>query len=87
MRTARKSLTVLVFSLSLSVGLSGCVGTIVGTAVDTTIEVIKVPFKVVGAAADIVTGSDLSESTTGAHPTIITGDSSVESEAESRGLY
>jgi len=36
--------------------LSGCVSTIVGAAVDTTIEVAKVPFKVAGAAVDVVTG-------------------------------
>ncbi len=43
----------LVFVVSLS--LSACVGTIVGAAVDTTIEIAKVPFKVVGAAVDVVT--------------------------------
>lgn len=47
--------------LLLSMQLSGCIGTVVGAAVDTTIEVIKVPFKVVGAAADVVTGNDLIE--------------------------
>ncbi len=35
--------------------LSGCVGAVVGAAVDTTIEVAKVPFKVAGAAVDLVT--------------------------------
>ena len=43
--------------LLLFVGsLSGCVGKIVGAAVDTTIEVVKVPFKVAGAAVDVVAG-------------------------------
>ena len=36
--------------------LSGCVSTIVDTAVDTTIAVAKVPFKVAGAAVDVVAG-------------------------------
>jgi len=33
--------------------LSACVGKIFGTAVDTSIEVAKVPFKVVGAVVDL----------------------------------
>lgn len=35
-----------------------CVGTVVGAAVDTTIEVAKVPFKLVGAAADLALPDD-----------------------------
>ncbi len=35
-----------------------CVGTVVGTAVDATIEVAKVPFKVAGAAVDVVIPDD-----------------------------
>jgi len=38
--------------------LSGCVGAVVGAAVDTTIEVAKVPFKVGGAAVDLVVPDD-----------------------------
>lgn len=38
--------------------LSACVSTVVGTAVDLTLEVAKVPFKVVGAAVDVVGGDD-----------------------------
>ncbi|MFK7863255.1 MAG: NF038104 family lipoprotein [Pseudohongiellaceae bacterium] len=34
--------------------LTGCVGAVVGAAVDTTIEVAKVPFKVAGAAVDVI---------------------------------
>jgi len=34
------------------------VGTIVGAAVDTSIEVAKVPFKVVGAAVDLAIPDD-----------------------------
>ena len=45
-------------ALTLCLGLQGCVGTLVGAAVDTTIEVAKVPFKVAGAAVDVVTDDD-----------------------------
>ncbi|MEX0964947.1 MAG: hypothetical protein WDZ52_12990 [Pseudohongiellaceae bacterium] len=38
--------------------LVSCVGTVVGAAVDTTIEVAKVPFKVVGAAVDLAIPDD-----------------------------
>lgn len=38
--------------------LSGCVGAVVGAVVDTTIEVVKVPFKVAGAAVDIIVPDD-----------------------------
>jgi len=37
---------------------TACVSTIVGEAVDLSIEVVKVPFKVVGAAVDVVSGDD-----------------------------
>ena len=35
-----------------------CVGAIVGAAVDTTIEVVKVPFKVAGAAVALAVPDD-----------------------------
>ncbi len=38
--------------------LVSCVGAVVGAAVDTTIEVAKVPFKVVGAAVDLAVPDD-----------------------------
>lgn len=41
-------------ALLLMVCLSGCVGVVVGAVVDTTIEVAKVPFKVAGAAVDVI---------------------------------
>jgi len=41
--------------------LSGCLGAVVGTAVDVTLEVAKVPFKVAGAAIDVVTSDDNDE--------------------------
>ena len=44
-----KVFCVIAFFLSLQ----SCVGIIVGTAVDTTIEVAKVPFKVVSAAVNL----------------------------------
>ena len=47
-----------VFICLLAISFSGCVSKIVGTAVDTTIAVAKVPFKVAGAAVDVVAGSD-----------------------------
>jgi len=39
--------------IALSLLLFSCVGAVVGAVVDTTIEVAKVPFKVVGAAVDL----------------------------------
>jgi hypothetical protein len=42
----------------LSMLLISCVGTVIGAAVDTTIEVAKVPFKVVGAAVDLAVPDD-----------------------------
>lgn len=46
--------TRLTIGIFLSLLLTGCLGTIVGAAVDTTIEVVKVPFKVAGAAVDVI---------------------------------
>ncbi len=37
---------------------TACMGTVLGTAVDVTTEVIKVPFKVVGAVVDVATDDD-----------------------------
>lgn len=48
--TSRNRLLALAFACLL---LGGCVGMVVGAAVDTTIEVAKVPFKVVGAVVDV----------------------------------
>ena len=42
-------------SLLISILASCMVGTVVGAAVDTTLEVAKVPFKVAGAAVELVT--------------------------------
>ncbi len=44
--------------LLLALGLTSCVGAVLGAAVDTTIEVAKVPFKVAGAAVDVVVPDD-----------------------------
>lgn len=38
--------------------LFSCVGAVVGAAVDTTIEVVKIPFKVAGAAVDLAVPDD-----------------------------
>lgn len=48
----------LFFSLLICLTISGCVGTAIETATDAAIAVAKVPFKVVGAAADVVSGDD-----------------------------
>jgi len=39
--------------IALSLLLFSCVGAVVGAVVDTTIEVVKVPFKLAGAAVDL----------------------------------
>lgn len=41
--------------------LNACVGSIVGAAVDVTIEVVKIPFKVAGAAIDLAIPDDDNE--------------------------
>ncbi len=53
-----KTLTKIFFSLLICFMLNGCVGTAIETATDAAIAVAKVPFKVVGAAADVVSGDD-----------------------------
>ena len=45
-------------ALLFSISLSGCAGTIIGTTTDAAIAVAKVPFKVGGAVADVVTDDD-----------------------------
>lgn len=47
-----------VCAIGMCLALQGCVGTVVGAVVDTTIEVAKVPFKVVGAAVDLAIPDD-----------------------------
>lgn len=51
-RIAKKAVGLCLLLLCFS--LSSCVGAVVGAAVDTTIEVAKVPFKVAGAAVDVI---------------------------------
>ncbi|HIF74301.1 MAG TPA: hypothetical protein EYG31_13310 [Porticoccaceae bacterium] len=47
------------FMLILScVFLISCVGTVVGVAVDASVEIAKIPFKVIGAAVDIAVPGD-----------------------------
>ncbi len=52
-KTARVLFFICVFPV-----LSACAGTLVGTVADVTLEVAKVPFKVVGAAVDVVVPDD-----------------------------
>jgi len=54
LRRIKQQLLVSAFCLALN----SCVGTVLGVAVDTTIEVAKVPLKLVGAAADLVIPDD-----------------------------
>jgi hypothetical protein len=44
--------------LALLLGLGGCVGTIIGATTDAAIEVVKIPFKIGGAAVDMMRGED-----------------------------
>jgi hypothetical protein len=70
---------------SLSLSLSGCLGTVVGAAVDTTIEIVKIPFKVVGAAVDVVTGDDLVEQADQSGLDVL--DDSIVLHGESEGIH
>lgn len=47
--------------LVTSVGLSGCVSTIVDATTDAAIAVVKIPFKIGGAAVDMMKGKDPDE--------------------------
>ena len=44
--------------ISMTVGTSGCVGSIIEAATDATLAVAKAPFKVGGAIVDVVDGDD-----------------------------
>ncbi|NQV71231.1 MAG: hypothetical protein HQ498_14490 [Pseudohongiella sp.] len=55
-KLARKQRLLLLLTFCML--LNSCLGTVVGTAVDVTIEVVKVPFKVAGAAVDLVIPDD-----------------------------
>jgi len=46
------------FLIALVIGMQSCVGAIVGTGVGAAVEVAKVPFRVVGAAVDLVVPDD-----------------------------
>ncbi len=51
----RKSVNRFLTILLLSSVLQACVvGNVVGTAVGATIEVVKIPFRVAGAAVDVI---------------------------------
>lgn len=53
--------------LLVGLGLNSCIGTVDGAAVDTTIEVAKVPFKVAGAAVDVLVPDDDDDEADGEH--------------------
>lgn len=44
--------------VAIAFGLSGCVGTIIDATTDAAIEVVKIPFKIGGAAVDLMKGED-----------------------------
>ncbi len=44
--------------LVLTLGLGGCVGTIIEATTDAAIAVVKIPFKIGGAAVDMMKGED-----------------------------
>jgi hypothetical protein len=48
----------ILIAAALMLSLSACLGTVVGAAIDVSLEVAKVPFKVAGAAIDVVTDDD-----------------------------
>ncbi len=47
--------------LITSAALSGCIGTIVEATTDAAIAVVKIPFKIGGAAVDMMQGEDPDE--------------------------
>jgi hypothetical protein len=55
----RRKEIIMIFALLLC--LQGCAGMFVGTIADTAIEIAKIPFKVGGAIADVITGDDGSQ--------------------------
>ena len=55
MKKLKSTLVLFLASLLTSILTSCMMGAVVGTAVDTTLEVAKVPFKVAGAAVELVT--------------------------------
>ena len=46
------------FLFALVIGMQSCDGAIMGAGVSTAVEVVKVPFKVVGEAVDLVVPDD-----------------------------
>ena len=53
--------------MTLSLGLAGCVSTIVDATTDAAIAVVKIPFKIGGAAVDMMKGKDPDEVGNGRH--------------------
>ena len=78
----RQSWLKLVTVLLLCIATTGCVGTVVGAVVDTTIEVIKIPFKVGGALIDAVTPDDFTEQAEDSNDDADNDDAAVKMEQE-----
>jgi|ETNmetMinimDraft_28_1059901.scaffolds.fasta_scaffold46313_2 hypothetical protein len=57
-RKVKTKLAHLLGGTILILALHSCVGALTGAVVDTTIEVAKVPFKIVGAAVELVIPDD-----------------------------
>lgn len=51
----------IVVLLGLCISLTACLGTVVGAVVDTTIEVVKIPFKVGVAVVEVVTDDEFTD--------------------------
>jgi hypothetical protein len=47
--------------MAMSLGLAGCIGTIVDATTDAAIAVVKIPFKIGGAAVEMMKGKDPDE--------------------------
>ncbi len=52
----------------LCLNTTACIGTVVGAVVDTTIEVIKIPFKVGAAVIDVATDDEFTDTVNGSSP-------------------
>lgn len=63
----RETYIKLAFTALFCLFLTGCIGTVVGAVVDTTVEVVKIPFKVGGAIIDVVTPDEFADSLDSQH--------------------
>lgn len=51
----------MILTLMIVMSTTACIGTVVGVVVDTTIEVVKIPFKVGAAVIDVATDDDFTD--------------------------